>query len=154
VRNQASRLAESVRELRREIEIDAPPSTVWSTLTDTASYSEWNPFMPRLSGELRQGARLEVRIAPPGGRPMTFKPTVLKVKPDRELRWIGRFVIPGLFDGEHSLRLETLDNNRTRFIQSERFTGILVAIFKRTLDKTEIGFEAMNAALKAKAEAR
>jgi len=28
----------------------------------------------------------------------------------RELRWLGRLLIPGLFDGEHSLRLEpTLD---------------------------------------------
>ena len=75
-----------MRELRREIDIDAPPAAVWAVLTDTRSYSEWNPFMPHLVGELREGAKLEVRIEPPGGRAMTFKATVVAVEPDRELR--------------------------------------------------------------------
>lgn len=51
-----------MRELRREIDIDAPPAAVWAVLTDTRSYSEWNPFIPHLAGELREGAKLEVRI--------------------------------------------------------------------------------------------
>lgn len=55
-----------MRELRREIDIDAPPAAVWAVLTDTRSYSEWNRFMPHLAGELREGAKLEVRIEPPG----------------------------------------------------------------------------------------
>ena len=38
---------------------------------------------------------------------MTFKPTVLAVHPERELRWLGRFILPGLFDGEHSFRIES-----------------------------------------------
>ena len=98
-----------MRELRREIDIDAPPAAVWTVLTDTRSYSEWNPFMPHLAGELREGAKLEVRIEPPGGRAMTFKPTVLAVEPDRELRWRGRLLLPGIFDGEHILHVEPLD---------------------------------------------
>ena len=88
-----------MRELRREIDIDAPPAAVWAVLTDTHSYLEWNPFIPHLAGELREGAKLEVRIEPPGGRVMTFKPTVLGVAPDRELRWLGRFLFAGIFDG-------------------------------------------------------
>ena len=69
-------------------------------------------------------------------------------------RAIGRFLVRGLFDGEHSFRIEPLDKNRSRFIQSERFSGILIGAFKSTLDKTEIGLEQMNAALKAQAEDR
>ena len=64
-------------EIRREIEIGAPPETVWAVLTDTRSYPDWNPFVRRLAGDLREGARLEAEIAPPGGRAMSFKPTVL-----------------------------------------------------------------------------
>ena len=109
-----------MRELRREIDIDAPPAAVWAVLTDTRSYSEWNPFMPHLAGELREGAKLEVRIEPPGGRAMTFKPTVLAVEPDRELRWRGRLLVPGIFDGEHILHIEPLDQARSRFTQAER----------------------------------
>jgi hypothetical protein len=129
-----------MRELRREVEIDAPPSRVWAVVTDFASYPQWNPFMRRLSGELHEGAKLEVRIEPPGGRAMTFKPTVQTVEANRELRWLGRLLLPGILDGEHSLRIEPLDANRSRFVQSERFSGLLVGLVGGTLAKTEAGF--------------
>lgn len=83
---------------------------------------------------------------------MTFKPTIRAVEANRELRWLGRLVVPGVFDGEHSLRIEPLDGARCRFLQSERFTGLLVGLAKGTLTKTEAGFEQMNTALKARAE--
>jgi hypothetical protein len=85
---------------------------------------------------------------------MTFKPTVLAVEPDRELRWLGRLLVPGIFDGEHIFYIEPLNQARSRFTQAERFSGILVGLFRGTLDKTELGFEQMNAALKARAERR
>ena len=75
-------------------------------MTDFGAYPDWNPFIRRISGELREGARLEVRIEPPGARAMTFKPTVRSVEANRELRWLGRLLLPGVFDGEHSLRIE------------------------------------------------
>ena len=83
---------------------------------------------------------------------MTFKPTVRAVEVSRELRWLGRLLLPSVFDGEHSLRIEALENSRSRFVQSERLTGLLVELFKGTLAKTEAGFEQMNAALKARVE--
>ncbi len=141
-----------MRELRREIEIDAPPESVWAVLSDFAAYSEWNPFIRRIGGELREGARLEVRIEPPGARATTFKPTVRAVETNRELRWLGRLLLPGVVDGEHSLRIEPLDGGRSRFVQSERFTGLLVGLAGGTLAKTEAGFEQMNTALKARVE--
>jgi hypothetical protein len=138
--------------IERSIEIDASPAKVWSILIDTDAYPAWNPFMTKLAGELTVGARLEVRIEPPEARPMTFKPTVLAAQPERELRWLGRFILPGLVDGEHSLRLEPLGDSGSRFTQSERFSGILVRPLKSMLAKTELGFDQMNAALKSRAE--
>ncbi len=56
---------------------------------------------------------------------MTFKPKVLAAARNRELRWLGRLIMPGLFDGEHSFRIE--DRGRScRFHQTETFSGILV----------------------------
>ena len=141
-----------MRELRREIEIDAPSERIWAVVTDFGAYPDWNPFIRRISGELREGARLEVRIEPPGARAMTFKPTVRSVEANRELRWLGRLLLPGVFDGKHSLRIEPLDGARSRFVQSERFSGLLVGLVKGTLAKTEGGFEQMNTALKKRAE--
>ena len=140
-------------EISHEIEIDATPAEVWNVLADVDAYPEWNPFVVRLAGEVREGARLEARIAPPGGRAMTFRPTVVAAEPERELRWLGRLLVRGLFDGEHSFRIEPLADGRSRFVQSERFSGVLVRPLRRMLGRTEAGFAQMNAALKRRVEA-
>ena len=141
-------------ELRHDIEIDASPEAVWSVLSDTQSYGDWNPFVRSLSGDLQEGATIEAQIAPPGGRAMTFRPTVLRATPGRELRWLGRLFVKGIFDGEHRFLIEPLDGGRSRFIQSERFSGVLVRLLGGTLAKTAAGFEHMNVALKREVEAR
>ncbi len=142
-----------MKEFRTEISISAPPNRVWHLLTDFASYPQWNPFIRRASRELREGAQLEVYLQPSGARGMTFRPRVLKAEPDRELRWLGHFLIPGLFDGEHIFTIEPLEAGGVRFVQREIFTGLLVPLFARLMEKdTRRGFEEMNLALKLRAE--
>jgi len=142
-----------MKELRSEIEIQASPDRVWQLLTDFSSFPQWNPFIRRASGSANLGEKLEVIIQPSGASAMTFRPTVLKAEPQRELRWLGHLLIPGLFDGEHIFTIESLGPNRVRFTQREIFTGLLVPLFGRSLDKdTQRGFEEMNQALKVKAE--
>ena len=142
-----------MKELRSEIEIQATAERVWQILIDFASFPEWNPFIRKASGNIRVGERLEVNIQPSGARGMTFRPTVLKAEPNRELRWLGHLLISGLFDGEHSFTIEPLREGRVRFTQREVFTGLLVPLFARGLDTdTRRGFEEMNQALKARAE--
>jgi hypothetical protein len=60
----------------------------------------------------------------------------------------------GIFDGEHFFRIEPLyGGRRTKFIQGERFTGLLVPVLRKSLDSvTRERFEAMNHALKARVE--
>ena len=143
-----------MKRLHSEIEIDAPAERVWHLLTDFASYPQWNPFIRSISGQPTKGEKLEVRIEPPGGRGMTFKPKVLNAEPNRELRWLGHLLVPGLFDGEHSFIIQPLEENRVRFVQREAFKGLLVPLFARSLDNsTQRGFEEMNRALKERTEA-
>jgi len=141
-----------MRQIHVETDIAAPCRRVWSVLTDFAAYPAWNPFITRLEGEAREGARLTVRIHPPGGRAMTFRPTVLAAVPGRELRWLGHLLVPGLFDGEHAFRLEPRGAEGCRLVQEERFRGLLVPLLGRALAQTRKGFEAMNQALKERAE--
>ena len=144
-----------MKELCTEIEIQATAERVWQLLTDFASFPQWNPFIRRANGDARAGARLNVHIQPSGASGMTFQPTVLKAEPNRELRWLGRLVIPGLFDGEHIFTIEPVGEGRVRFTQREIFTGLLVPLLARGLDtNTRRGFEEMNQALKARAEQR
>lgn len=142
-------------ELHTEIEIAAPAEIVWRILSELSAYPDWNPFLVRVDGQLAVGARLEVTFAPPGGKPMTMRPTVLRVAPGRGFAWLGRLAgVPKLFDGEHSFAIEPIDGGRVRFVQSEKFGGILLPFLRKMLDtSTRAGFEALNAAIKARAEA-
>jgi hypothetical protein len=143
-----------MNQLHTEIEIDAPAERVWGVLTDFASYPQWNPFIRQISGELNIGGRLKVRLEPPESRGITLRPKVLSAEPNHHLRWLGHLLVPGLFDGEHSLIIEALEENRVRFVQSEAFRGLLVPLFARSLNNnTRRGFEEMNRALKERAEA-
>jgi hypothetical protein len=143
-----------MKELHSEIEIAASPERVWDVLTDFATYPQWNPFIRRISGELGVGGRLEVRLEPPDSRGMTLRPTVLRAEPNRLIRWVGHLLVPGLFDGEHSLAIQPLEEDRVRFVQHEAFKGVLVRLLARSLDTSTLrGFEQMNGALKERAEA-
>jgi hypothetical protein len=143
-----------MHEIRTEIEIAATPARIWSILTDFIAYPQWNPFIRSIKGVVKTGERLTAFIQPTGGKGMTFRPTVLVALPNQEFRWRGHFLLPGIFDGEHYFQIEPIAPGRVRFIQGEKFSGILVALAKSSLEgETKSGFIAMNQALKVQAEA-
>lgn len=141
--------------LETKVDIQAPPSEVWKHLTQFNAYPQWNPFIKKIEGKLEKGARLKITLQACESDPMEFTPKVLRVEDEREIRWKGRLLMPGIFDGEHSFRIERLPGGASRLIQAESFSGILVPFFKGMLNKkTRCGFEAMNNALKSRAEGR
>ena len=92
-------------------------------------------------------------MEPPNGSAMTFKPTVLVADVNKEFRWLGHLMFPGIFDGEHIFELYENTDGTTTFVQREEFKGILVPLFSKMLDtKTVAGFEAMNKRLKQRVE--
>ena len=142
-----------MKELHTQIEIEAPAERVWQVLTDFAAYPEWNPFIRRVNGRPEVDEQLVVRMRPSGTKGMTFRPTVMKAEPNRQLRWLGHLLVPGLFDGEHIFEIEELDEDRVLFTQREIFRGLLVPLLARSLDRdTQRGFEEMNRALRERAE--
>jgi len=140
------------KQLTSEILINSSAERVWQLITCFEDFPSWNPFIRRATGELRAGAKLEIFIQPSGTRGMTFKPTVLKVELNREVRWLGRLYLPYLFDGEHALIIEPQNEKSVRFLQHEKFTGLLIPFARNTLRDTQRGFEEMNRALKLRAE--
>ncbi len=137
------------KEIKTEIQIAASSEKVWAILTDFEAYPTWNPFIKSLTGEVKVGNTITARIEPPNAKGMTFKPKVLAFTENQEFRWIGHLLFPGLFDGEHSFELIDNGNGTTTFIQSEKFKGILVPLFKKMLDVNTVnGFNEMNEMLK------
>lgn len=121
-------------------------------MADVEAYERWNPFIVQGEGHVAVGERLRLRMAPEGGRAMTFKPKILAADPGRQLRWLGRLGLPRLFDGEHVFRLEATPTG-TRLTQSETFRGLLVPLFGKVVDRAQDDFARLNAALKRRAEA-
>jgi hypothetical protein len=138
-------------ELRTEIDIDAPVDEVWAHLVDLSAYGDWNPFITSATGSAEVGRRLTLRMEPPGGRAMTFRPVVTEASHGKVFEWLGRLGVPGLFDGRHRFEL-TATPTGTRLVQREEFKGLLVRPLRRSLDTgTRAGFEAMNEALRRRA---
>ena len=140
-------------EIKAETLINATPKKVWAVLTDFTSYPAWNPFIKSVEGKAEVGNKLTVTIMQSGDKGTTFKPKVLTVVPSKELSWLGRLLLPNIFDGEHKFELRSNQDGTTTFRQSEKFSGILVPFFKKQLENnTAKGFEGMNAKLKELAE--
>jgi hypothetical protein len=135
----------ATRSIRTAVDIDATADVAWQVLTSFDSYAQWNPFIQYVAGTAEVGSRLTVRLAPPGGRSRTFRPTVTEVEPGRVLEWLGRLGLPGVFDGRHRFELATLPDGRSRLSQSERFSGLLVPVFWRSIiGPTTAGFAEFN----------
>lgn len=142
-----------MRKVHIQIDIDAPLWKVWELVTDLESYSEWNPFVVMGKGPIRMGEKITVRAQPDGTPGKTFHPAITRLVPEKELRWLGHFLVPGLVSGEHIHILESLRENRTRYIHDDEFSGLLVPIVWARLEAvTRKGFEKMNQALKKRAE--
>lgn len=143
----------TTRTIRSAIEIHAPLDVVWGVLTDFASYPEWNPIIRQLRGRPRVGARVTIRSAPPGARPLVHRPRILAWSPPHEMRWRSTILSERLFSGEHGFRLEANGEDRVRFVQDETFRGLLVPLYSRLrLPATRRGFVALNQALRERAE--
>jgi hypothetical protein len=141
------------RQLHTEVEIQASAERVWEVLTDFAAYHEWNPFIVQAAGQPVPGSRLELHMRLSGGRTTTIRPEVLEADPGRRLRWLGRVLVPGLFDGEHSFTIQAAGPGQVRLAQQEEFRGLLAPLLLAMIAKpTLAGFHRMNQALKARVE--
>ena len=136
------------KQIRTSISINASKEKIWQILTDFEKYPEWNSFIKSVTGEVKVGNQIQIKL-----QGMTFKPVVLTFIENSELKWIGHLWFKGLFDGEHTFKLIDNENGTINFEQSENFTGILVKLFTKSLNKdTKNGFERMNKELKLRAE--
>ena len=140
-------------QIQTSILIHSSAQKIWSILTDFKNYPNWNQFIQFIEGTPKIGNKIKAKIQPPNSKLMTFTPKVLVFEENKEFVWLGHFLFKGLFDGEHHFKLIDNQDGTITFIQSENFKGLLVPIFKNSLEKnTQKGFELMNQKLKELAE--
>lgn len=148
------RLITGPKRLETAIAIEASPEDVWEVLTSFEGYADWNPHITRGEGLPRVGENLVLQMSMGNGRSTTMRPTVTEAVPGRAFEWLGHVGVKGIFDGRHRFELQPA-GDKTRLVHSEEFTGVLVPVLARMLDgNTLAGFEAMNEALKNRAESK
>ncbi len=142
-----------MKTIQTETIIASPQDKIWKLLTDFNGYGDWNPFIIKISGDLKVGSTLHVTMSIEGRDPAALQPKVLSVVEKEKFCWRGRLGIPGMFQGTHYFTLEEIETGKTRFIHGEIFKGFMVGIILRRIGKQTLdGFEKMNQALKEKAE--
>ena len=135
-------------EIKTSIDIQASPEKIWNILMNTADYPKWNPFIKSLEGEIKEGQTIQIVLPE-----MKFKPVILKRDVNKELLWLGKLLVKGLFDGAHRFKIIPLTEDTCRFEHSEEFNGLLVGLFRKKLEtNTKSNFITINQALKSLAE--
>lgn len=143
--------------IQSTIDIDAPIERVWSILLDLTSYSEWNPFTPRIDATLRVGEPVVLHVAmkPHKKRRIVQHEVCTIHDPSRwELGWGMRMGLDLVLRAHRVQRLTPLSNHSTRYFTEDRFSGCLVPLVMMLYrDDIQRGFDAAAQALKARAEA-
>ena len=130
--------------------IQAPTDTVWNILTDFASYHQWNPMLSEVRTELEEGATVRFKAARPNGGQLKLKARITVVNKGSELVWKGGSDL--LLCGEHYFRLHSLPDGGCRFEHGEHFRGPLFPFVAPMLRDAERTYQAMNEALRSRAE--
>ena len=145
-----------------EIYMDAPIEIVWEVMTDVARYSEWNPFIVAVGGEMRLGALVTLHVAWAGGGGATAVELVTRLDPPAmvqgggerravmEYRFTGWLSRMKLVNGSRLQALEQAPGAPTRYQTTEIFRGLLAGAIP--LAKVQKGFELHARALKQRAE--
>lgn len=140
----------TLSEMKTETSIKASTSRVWSVLTETDRYYEWNPFVRKVRGDLIPGGTLEMEIAAPDREPCSLAVTVSDMHPLASIRLSCQH--PDVQDREvvHDILLEPVPSGTRltqylRHLDGDGSDEILD-------DRARLGVEMMSAALKARAE--
>jgi hypothetical protein len=135
----SSRKRSEVKAFSAEIEIQTSPEKIWSVLTDTAAYPEWEPNTIKIDGAFTFGETLVFHTKLSPNR--AFKAKVAEMTPARRIVLVGGMPM-GLFKAVRTYDL-TQQGETVRFSTREEFSGLLSPLFGRMvpdLNPVMLGF--------------
>lgn len=125
---------------------------VWGILADFGMYRRRDPLIRGILGHAESGRRIEVRFASSPRAEIALRLTIGYLRKEQAMTWIEWWAVRGLFVSERRFRLEPLPSG-VRFRRGEQVRGSMVPLpGKRCRLRRRAGFDAMNAALKRRAE--
>ena len=142
-------MSKKLPEVYTEITIHASKEKVWNALTDFQNYPNWNNFIRKLEGNPAMGEKVEAKMFPPVGLPMSFDGVICRNIPYKTLAWNGYMVARWLFEPTHIFEIEEKSENEVLFIHREEYKGAIIPFIKFMLPTlVGKGFKLMNQDLK------
>ncbi len=127
---------------------------VWEVFSDFRSYPGWNPLVTSIKGNMVEEGHLSVSVRL-AGRKTTYhlRPYLIRVEKQRTLRWRGNVFLPGFLASNHTFLFGPISENRTRFVQMETLTGLLVPLaWPKVEEDLREGIRLMNQEFKERVE--
>jgi len=121
-----------------EIVIEARPEIVWGVLRDFDAMASWSSSLKTITGDIRHGGRVQSHFYAMGETWVADHEFIF----EDGVRYGWSDPLTGAFAGirdNHHFVLEPIDALRTRFIQSDEFTGEGADIHGPALAR--VGFE-------------
>ncbi len=135
-------------------EVNATADRVWRVLTELDRYADWNPQIPRISGDVRPGSRIDLRLALPDRSPMNLSATIEECQPGKLLTWRGHVLAPWFFEGHRIFEISPRPDKQVQVRHVEDVHGLLAPLFALAMGGSQQkSHDALNAALRARAEA-
>jgi hypothetical protein len=129
-----------------EIQIAAPPDTVWAVMTDLSAWPSWNPDVKSMAfeGPLEPGSMFRWKAGS-----ASLVSTLKSVDAPREIAWTG--VTMGIH-AVHVFHFESSDGG-TRAHSAESFRGLIPSVLKGYSRKVlQRGIDGILRSLKVEAE--
>lgn len=129
--------------------IHSTPEAVWATLIDGSRWTDWNPTVVRVDGQIALGKKITVYTTANPERAFPLK--VSEFVPRKRMVWSGGIPL-GLFKGERTYTLTAQSDGNVEFTMAEAFSGLMAPLFTRSIPDLQPSFEEFAAALKKRAE--
>ena len=143
-----------LQEIKTEIEISAPPSKVWSIITDINTWNEWSPIIKDSNGTASVGSELTITMIgkEEGKEGPKYNPVITELNAPHYFRWRAHMLAGFIFTNDKILELEETSSG-TRLTHTESFKGLLAPIFCGQMENNVPPMlNSMNKALKELAE--
>jgi len=131
------------RETSVQMTIFADPAIVWALLTHGSDFPRWNSTVTSVTGEIREGASIELKSTLDEKR--TFKLKIKEFVPEKRLVW-------GDSQGSRVYTIDKSAGGGILFTMSEKIGGPLFPFFASYIPPFDVSFERFAADLKKEAE--
>ena len=139
---------------RTTFPVAASAEKVWEVISDFVSWSEWNPSVPSIKGDLKVGSTCAVKLVMPRRPSVKVKVTLTDVDPGRRFAWHGNIAHDRFFAGDRSLDIEPQADGTVLATHTEEITGAFFPVFKTLMGRAAIQahHDRLNAGLRQRAE--